>query len=144
MVLSLHPCLVLFCMYLCLAEWFTWMYRYNCICYKIISVCDILYIQITKEAVLNNDELLQQFTMFVNFKAKQMVDSEMARALYKELMSRVIHTMANSFYQCLANSFYQCQEVLKIIVENKGVDAQVALRDKLKVYASESRSKLAL
>ena len=138
MVLSLHPCLVLFCMYLCLAEWFTWMYRYNCtcICYKIISVCDILYIQITKEAVLNNDELLQQFTMFVNFKAKQMVDSEMARALYKELMSRVIHTMANSFYQC--------QEVLKIIVENKGVDAQVALRDKLKVYASESRSKLAL
>ena len=93
-------------------------------------------LQITKEAVLHNNELLQQFTMFVTFKAKHMVDSGMARALYKELVSHVIHTMANSFFQC--------QEVLNRIVENKGVDAQVTLRDKLKVYAGESRSKLAL
>ena len=86
--------------------------------------------------MLQNNDLLQQFTMFITFKAEQMVASEIVQALYKELVSRVIHTMANSFFQC--------QEVLNRIVENKGVDAQVTLRDKLKVYAGESRSKLAL
>lgn len=68
--------------------------------------------------------------------AKQTVAGEMAQGLYKELVSRVIHTMANSFLRC--------QEVLNRIGQNKGVDAQVALRDKLKVYAGEARSKLVL
>ena len=86
--------------------------------------------------MLHNKDLLQQFTMFITFMTKKIVASEMAQALYKELVSRVIHTMANSFFQC--------QDVLNRIVANKGVDAQVTLRDKLKVYAGESRSKLAL
>ena len=86
--------------------------------------------------MLHNKDLLQQFTMFITFMTKKIVASEMAQALYKELVSRVIHTMANSFFQC--------QDVLNRIVANKGVDAQVTLRDKLKGYAGESRSKLAL
>ena len=74
--------------------------------------------------------------MFTSFKARQTVDHDTAQALYKELVSRVIHTMANSFFQS--------QEVLSRIAESKGVDAQVTLRDKLKVYAGDSRSKLDL
>ena len=74
--------------------------------------------------------------MFIIFMTKQMVATDMVQVLFKELVSRVIHTMANSFFQC--------QEVLKRIVDNKGLDAQVALRDKLKVYAGESRTKLVL
>ena len=66
----------------------------------------------------------------------QRVDGYTAKILYRELVSRVIHTMANSYFQC--------HEVLNRIVENKGVDAQVTLQDKLKVYAGESRSELVL
>ena len=78
-----------------------------------------MLLQITKDVVLQNDELLQQFTMFVTFTAQQRVDSYTAKILYRELVSRVVHTMANSFFQC--------HEVLNRIVENKGVDAQVTL-----------------
>lgn len=42
----------------------------------------------------------------------------------------------------MANSFFTCQNVLERIKENKGVDAQVALRDKLKVYAGEMQVQL--
>ena len=93
-------------------------------------------LQITKKKVLNDPELLQQFTMFVSFLAQKRIDKETAEILYRELVGRVINTMANSFFQS--------QEVLSRILENKGVDAQVTLRDRLKVYAGEARSKLAL
>ena len=71
-------------------------------------------------AVLNNDELLQQFIMFVNFLTQQTVERDTTKFMYRELVRRVIHTMANSFFQC--------QDVLKRIVENKGVDASYFTR----------------
>ena len=52
--------------------------------------------------------------------------------LFSEILSRVINTMMNSLLQCAA--------MVKRIESNKGVDADVALRDKLKVYASEKES----
>lgn len=52
--------------------------------------------------------------------------------IFSELLSRVINTMMNSLLQCAA--------VVNRIESNKGVDADVALRDKLKVYASEKES----
>ena len=51
--------------------------------------------------------------------------------IFSELLSRV-NTMMNSLLQCAA--------VVNRIESNKGVDADVALRDKLKVYASEKES----
>lgn len=38
------------------------------------------------------------------------------------------------------NSFFQSQDVLDRVVKNKGVDAQMSLRDKLKAYADSSHS----
>ena len=52
--------------------------------------------------------------------------------LFTEILSRVINTMMNSLLQCAA--------MVTRIQENKGVDADVALRDKLKVYAAEKES----
>ncbi len=56
--------------------------------------------------------------------------------LYDELLSRVINTMMNSLLQTAA--------VLDRIKSDKGVDADVALRDKLKVYASQTKSSVKL
>lgn len=61
------------------------------------------------------------------------VDEEGGFVLYQEIVGRVIHTMCNSFFQA--------QDLLSRIKNNKGVDAQVSLRDKLKVYASEIHAK---
>lgn len=52
--------------------------------------------------------------------------------LFVEMLSRVINTMMNSLLQNAA--------MVDRIKSNKGVDADVALRDKLKVYASEVTS----
>ena len=54
--------------------------------------------------------------------------------LYKELLFRVINTKMNSLLQTAA--------VVYRIKSNKGVDVDVALRDRLKVYASEAKSSL--
>lgn len=62
------------------------------------------------------------------------VSEDNAHMLFKELVGRVVNTMANWFFNC--------QDVLERIRENKGVDAQVALRDKLKVYAGEKHVQL--
>ena len=40
----------------------------------------------------------------------------------------------------MMNSLLQCAAVVNRIESNKGVDADVALRDKLKVYASKKES----
>ena len=74
--------------------------------------------------------------MFVNFLTQRTVERDTTKFMYRELVRRVIHTMANSFFQC--------QDVLNRIAENKGVDAQVTLRDKLKVYAGDATSKVLL
>ena len=58
--------------------------------------------------------------------------SSLIDEVFLDLLSRVINTMMNSLLQCAA--------MVKRIEINKGVDADVALRDKLKVYASEKES----
>ncbi len=86
--------------------------------------------------MLSDVELLQQFKMFVCCQWQGPVGEETVSVLYREVISRVINTMSNSFFQC--------QNVLSRIAQDKGVDAQVTLRDKLKVYAGESHSRLRL
>ncbi len=54
----------------------------------------------------------------------------------KEILSRVINTMMNS----LINNGAMMDRIIK----NKGVDADNSLRDKLKVYAAEKQSCIAL
>ena len=53
--------------------------------------------------------------------------------LFSEILSRVINTMMNSLTAMVSR-----------IQTNKGVDADVPLRDKLKVYASEKESRIQL
>lgn len=62
----------------------------------------------------------------------QKVGEDRAVVLYRELVGRVVNTMCNSFFRS--------HDVLSRIKGNKGVDAQVSLRDKLKVYASEKHA----
>ena len=82
-----------------------------------------------KECTYSNKGLQQTFLNHVGT-----TDGGLATSLYREIVGRVINTMANSFFRC--------QDVLARVAENRGVDAQVALRDKLKVYATDARSKL--
>lgn len=49
-------------------------------------------------------------------------------------LTRVVNTMSNSFFQRM--------DLLDRVCTNKGVDAQMSLRDKLKAYASEVESKV--
>ena len=51
--------------------------------------------------------------------------------VYRDLLTRVV-TMANQF---LIN-----QDMLERIASNKGIDAEMALRDKLKAYAIDTRT----
>ena len=107
---------------------FTMRYVYH----KTVSHC----VQVTKASVFNDGELQQQFKMFVYCLWQRPVREETIHVLYKEVVSMVINTMSNSFFQW--------QNVLSRIAQDIGVDAQVTLRDKLKVYARESRSRLRL
>ena len=87
--------------------------------------------QVTKKNVLGNKELQQRFFNQLELAADE---REISNKLLRELLGRVINTMAYSFFQC--------QNILERVAEKRGVDAQVALRDRLKVYASEKKSKL--
>ena len=95
----------------------------------LLCTCTLFVQQVAKRNVLNNKELQQTFLDHVGT-----TDGGLATSLYREIVGRVINTMANSFFRC--------QDVLDRVAENRGVDAQVALRDKLKVYATDVRSKL--
>jgi len=64
------------------------------------------------------------------------VEETISRALYRDVVVRVINTMANSFFQS--------QDLLTRIAKNQGVDAQISLRDNLKAYASKIQTKLSL
>ena len=63
------------------------------------------------------------------------MDDDHVRILFKEILTRVVNTMSNSFFQCM--------DSLKRVHANKGVDARMSLRDKLKAYV-EVESKVNL
>lgn len=64
------------------------------------------------------------------------VDSTTVHILFREIVDRVINTTANSFLKA--------QQMLERISANKGVDAEVALRDKLKAYCSDVHNQLSV
>ena len=90
---------------------------------------------LTKQAVRNDKELLNEFGTLVKFRCDDVTDDTI-ESVYKDLIQRVINTMANSFLTG--------QAMLERIASNKGVDAQVALRDRLKAYATDTHSKIQL
>ena len=90
--------------------------------------------QVTKREVINNDNLLSAFQMFVRSRQTSTVDDNHVRVLFKEILTCVVNTMSNSFFKCM--------DLLERVSTNKGVDAQMSLRDKLKAYAVEVESKI--
>lgn len=73
---------------------------------------------------------------FVSYHQHAPVNQSHAKLLFKEILTRVINTMSNSFFHS--------QAVMERIASNKGVDAQMSLRDKLKAYAVDQHSKIVL
>lgn len=90
--------------------------------------------QVTKRQVLSNDDLLNSFRMFVKYHQTSRIDENHVKILFKGILTRVVNTMSNSFFQRM--------DLLDRVCTNKGVDAQMSLRDKLKAYASEVESKV--
>ena len=90
--------------------------------------------QETKDTTLTNRSLRNDFRTICEVQMRnslQRIDcpKKLIDELFAEMVSRVINTMMNSLLQCAA--------MVSRIESNKGVDADIALRDKLKVYASE-------
>ena len=85
-----------------------------------------LAILTTKQQVLCNRELRDEFKGIALFSAGK-ANTETFNILYRDILWRVINTMANSLIQS--------QAMLARIECDKGVDAGMALRDKLKAYA---------
>ena len=94
-------------------------------------------VQETKDATLNDRCLQADFLKIceglIRFSVHPVdCPKPLIRELFSEILSRVISTMMNSLLQCAA--------VVTWIQANKGVYTDVALRDKLKVYAAEKES----
>lgn len=89
----------------------------------------------TKQSVLNNLELKADLAVVISFRCGE-TSASVVDTLYKDLLRRVINTMANSLIQS--------QAMLARIVSNKGVDAEMSLRDKLKAYAMDKRTQIQL
>ena len=97
----------------------------------------LFFMQETKDAALNDRCLCADFLKICEDLIEQSVHQvdcpkPLIQELFSELLSRVINTMMNSLLQCAA--------MVTRIQANKGVDADVALRDKLKVYAAEKEA----
>ena len=97
--------------------------------------------QETKDAALNDRYLCADFLKICEDLIGHSVHKvdcpkPLIRELFSEILSRVINTMMNSLLQCAA--------MVTRIQANKGVDADVALRDKLKVYAAKKESSIEL
>ncbi len=89
----------------------------------------ITFIQATKTAVEMDNLLLSKFTIAVNeivcdaaSPSKQVIDD-----VHSKLLWKVYNTRCNEFLQALNK--------LSCLEKNKSVDADVGLRDMLKVYA---------
>ena len=90
---------------------------------------------LTKHEVVNNMEFKSDFITFISSHSST-ADTTIITGVYLDLVKQMINTMANSFL----NS----QDMLERIANNKGVDAQMTLRDKLKAYARATQSKVQL
>ena len=88
----------------------------------------------TRKLVLENTELIDMFQAVLSQLYTHNIVEEFTRIIYKEIVTRVVNTAANDFLKS--------QAMLDRIAQNKGVDAEVALRDKLKVFANEACSRL--
>ena len=100
--------------------------------YKIQGRRIILF---TKQCVLKDEELISDFEDLMKFHSST-ADIATIANVYRDLLTRVVNTMANQF---LIN-----QDMLERIASNKGIDAEMALRDKLKAYAIDTRTKIKL
>ena len=89
----------------------------------------------TKQYTLYNQELKGEFKTVISFRSES-TSLAVVDTLYKDILRRVINTMANSLIQS--------QAMLARIAHNKGVDAEMARRDKLKVYVTDKHTHLQL
>ena len=88
----------------------------------------------TKQYILNNEELNGDFKTVLSFSSESI--SMAVDILYKDILRRVINAMANSLIQS--------QAMLERVASNKGVDAKMALRDRLKAYATDKHTHIKL
>ena len=90
-------------------------------------------LQETRDSTLCNETLKEDFKMLCQEATQRQPNQiELIDELFKELLSRVINTTMNSLLHDGA--------MMDRITQNKGVDADISLRDKLKVYAVEKQS----
>ena len=85
----------------------------------------------TKQYILYNQELKGEFKTVISFHSES-TSLALVDTLYKDILRRVINTMANSLIQS--------QAMLARIANKKGIDAETALRDKLKAYATDKHT----
>ena len=88
-----------------------------------------------KQYILYNQELKGEFKTVIYFRFES-TSLAVVDTLYKDILRRVINTMANSLIKS--------QAMLARIANNKGVNAEMALRDKLKAYATDKHTQLQL
>ena len=89
----------------------------------------------TKQYILYNQELKGEFKTVISF-CSESTSLAVVNTLHKGILRRVINTMANSFIQS--------QAMLARIAYNKGVDIEMAYRNKLKAYAIDKHTQLKL
>ena len=88
-----------------------------------------------KSHVLADKNLVAELDAIVSFRCGS-TSSTIVSAVYEDITRRVIHTMANSLLHS--------QAMLERIAKNKGVDAEMALRDRLKAYALDKQTSIKL
>ena len=104
----------------------------NCDYFKINGKSTIIQ---AKKSVRSNQKLIQEFATLINFQCRN-VSIEAVQRVYVDVVQRVINMMGNSFLQS--------QAMLERITSNKGTDAQMALRDKLKAYSTDLSTRIKL
>lgn len=92
--------------------------------------------RVARQEVLSDRELLQDFITVTTYLVGSRAHETLVKSLFAEVVQRVINTMAHSFFQG--------QEMLERIAANKGVEAHASLRDKLKIYACDTSTRLQL
>ena len=103
--------------------------------YKQYKIQGRRIILLTKQRVLKGEELISDFKDLMKFHLSS-ADITTISNVYRDLLTQVINTMPNQF---LIN-----QDRLERIASNKVIDAEMALRDKLKAYAIDTRTRIKL
>ena len=93
--------------------------------YKQYKIQGRRIILLTKQCVLKDEELISDFEDLMKFHSST-ADIATIANVYRDLLTQVVNTMPNQF---LIN-----QDMLERIASNKGIDAEMALRDKLKTW----------